>query len=240
MLATSLTPVTNEPRELSFLDWLAEFRHVWKQGEHVAIIGQTGSGKTTVARDVLRIRTYVIVLAVKRKDDTLATFPRAGYKTVKKWPIDWHINRALLTLPPESLKDTEQSTKVYAVLNGAYKSGNWCIFIDDTGYVTGILGLKRQVATLLSQGRSNGNSIVTAMTQPSSVAQGVPSEVLRQVRHVLFYHYEDKRDIEAIARITGLDNDTVSDLSYRLGEHDFLAYRRNGGYSGITIVRNTR
>lgn len=70
--------------ETPFLPWYEDFRNTWQQGEHVALVGKTGVGKTSLARDILSARDYVMVLALKRKDDTLASFPRANppYRTL--------------------------------------------------------------------------------------------------------------------------------------------------------------
>jgi hypothetical protein len=127
-------------------------------------------------------------------------------------------------------------------LNGAHDAGAWTVFIDDTGYVTGMLGLRRAVAMLLNVGRSHGLTIVTAATQASSVSASLPSESLRQVRHVLMWRFEATQDIEACARITGLDKKRLAAAMTTLrvfadGSSDFLAYHRG---SGLYIVRQER
>jgi hypothetical protein len=226
---------------LPYAEWRAGFARVWRQGEHVALLGPTGSGKTYTARDVLAIRQYVIVLAVKREDDTLTHFTRGEpkYKKTSKWPVNYDVNRALISLPPESLSDAGQALKVYNVLNGVFKGGGWCIFLDDTGYISSHLKLKRQIAELLNVGRSSGISVVSAATQPSSAYAGVPSETLRQVRHVLIWKFEDDESIEACAHICGMPKRRMHELMdelimYADGSTDFVAYRRG---AGAVIVR---
>ena len=230
--------------EQAYPQWYQGFARTWKQGEHVALIGQTGSGKTTLARDILSIRDYVVVLAVKRHDDTLASFTRPSpaapasepYATISRWPPAYNQHRVLFVARPGHLRDTAQGDRVYAVMNGVFQAGGWCIMLDDTGYITGVLGLKRPVTVLLTTGRSHGISVVTAMTQPTSMVQQIPSETLRQVRHYLIFGYRGKRDRDAIAAITGLHRMELDDLLDSLAAHDFLAV----SHGAATIVRYDR
>lgn len=229
---------------LSYPDFTSRFRGVWRQGEHVALLGPTGSGKTYTLRDIANIRRWVVVLAVKRKDDTLDLFTRgtAPFERIGKWPANYNQNRVVLSLPPSSLRDVTQADKIYDVLNDVFLAGGWCLVLDDTAYIAAHLGLRRQIAQLLNVGRSSGISLMTAATQASSVAANIPSEYLRQVRHVLMWRFEDARDREACARITGLPKATIEDAMAQLTVYpdsstDFLYYRRG---HGLSIIRQTR
>lgn len=224
--------------------WLAQFRSVWHQGEHVALIGQTGSGKTYVASDILDIRDYVAVLAIKPRDDTLDRFKRRipRYKRVTKWPPDFSINRALFHVKPEFLGDPQQGGRVAAVLNGAYKSGGWTLFLDDLAYVVNSLKLRAVVVDLMNVGRSNGNTLVGVLQQPTSISASVPSEMKKQTTHILVWKYTGKSEIEACADIMGMDKRELETLMSSLRYHDngsqrysdFIHYHR--GY-GPQIVR---
>jgi hypothetical protein len=95
---------------------------------------------------------------------------------------------------------------------------------------------------MLNVGRSLGLSLITAATQPTSVAANIPSETLRQVRHVLMWRFEDTRDKDACAMITGLDKRSVyaAMASLRVFDDastDFLYYRRG---RGMVVVRQER
>lgn len=229
---------------LSYGAWRSAFATQWRQGEHVALIGRTGSGKTFTARDVLAIRQYVIVLAVKREDDTLLHFTRGEpkYKRTKKWPVDYNVNRAVITLQPESLNDNTQTLKVYQVLNDIFKSGGWCAYLDDTGYIAAHLGLKRQITQLMNVGRSHGISVVTAATQPSSVAANIPSETVRQVNHILMWKFENAPAIKTLADMIGYNWHELEQMMHELyvypdASTDFIAYRLG---AGLTLVRQER
>lgn len=221
--------------------WLSGWRAAWRQGEHVALVGPTGSGKTYVAHDMLSARRYVLVLAVKPKDDTIQVFTHGEpkYKRVKKWPLDWGVHRAVIEVKPDSLSDRSQTQRVYTIMNDVWRDHNWTLFLDDAGYMTGTLGLKRPLVVLLNQSRSLGVSIMTAATQATSIAAAIPSETLRQVRHIALWRFEDMRDIEACAHIIGMDKRALAESMRALRVYpdsstDFLVYRR--GY-GLALVR---
>lgn len=239
---------TRNVAEIDFIQWLQYMRKNWKQGEHVAIIGPTGRGKTTLARYLLAIRRYVVVLAVKAHDDTIETFKKPWhdatntkriidpkYKVINYWPPFYTDHKIVYWIKPKNLKyDPEQAEKIYESLNHIFKAGGWCVFLDDLGYVTGILGLAKSVATLFSQGRSNNNSIVSALTQPSSIAQRVPTESWRQVRHIIAFKYANVNDVVKIAEMAGIEKYIAVQLNEQLGQYDFLYY--NNGT--VVLVRN--
>lgn len=227
--------------EVSFEDFYQDFYDTWMQGEHLALIGKTGTGKTTLASDLLQIRDYVIALAVKRRDDTLDLFKSQGYRMLEYKPITgltipYNAFHVVIKIRPSSLRDTSQAQRVYHVLDKVFRDGGWCVYLDDTGYMTGSLGMKRPLVVLLSQARSNGTSVVTALVQPTSITQGVPTETLRQIRHLIAWRYDDEPSIESIARIGGLDKKLLPQIMRELDPHDFI-YSRDGS---LTIVRNTR
>lgn len=221
---------------LAVSEWQASFRRAWRQGEHLLILGQTGAGKTTIAEHALRARDWVCVLALKRKDDTILHYGR-DYTRIKDWPPDFGKQRVIYKIPPRDLGDlTPQASRVYDVLNRIYKAGGWCVFIDDAGYASGMLGQKKSMATLLSQARSSHISVGLATTQPGSIALQMPSEALRQIQHVLVFSYRNQTDVEGIARITGYDKSEINALMGELGPFDFLAF----SHGNVVLVRNER
>jgi hypothetical protein len=166
------------------------------------------------------------------------------YHKFKTWPIPPHITRAVIWLKPEHLGEEvmEQARAVHHVLDEIYRIGNWCIYIDDTGYVTGTLKRTQDITVLLNQARSSLISVVAAATQPTSVAARLPSETMRQVRHYIIFKYRGDDTIKALANITGIPR---GEMEYALGQlreypnktsitTDFLSIT-NGR---ISIVRN--
>jgi hypothetical protein len=212
-------------------------RNNWYQGEHVGLIGPTGSGKTTVAKDVVSIRTWCVMLAVKKFDDTIGLFKRAGFKVISKWPPEHNQRHVILWVKPKDIDaQSEQEEKLHKALESIYASGGWCVFFDEAGYIAGHLRMSQQLTVLLNQGRSSHISVVCAMTRPKSMQARIPGETLNQCRHLLIWRYTDEREIKSCAEIAGISHREMLQLQQLLGQHDFL-YKGKGK---LLLVRNTR
>jgi hypothetical protein len=212
-------------------------RQDWRQGQHIAIMGRTGRGKTVLARDLLSIRGWAVALAVKRADDTLDTFPQAGYKRITRWPPNYADHRVLFWARPKNLDDVDAQAKVIrAVLNDVYRRGGYGVLLDDVAYIANQLNLRRSLGIMLNQSRSSFASIVSAMTQPSSVTQSIPSEIWRQVRYHLVFYYRVGRDLDAISDIVGYQRSTLKKWMAMLGDYDFLCF--DDLTDSVWIVRN--
>lgn len=205
--------------------WLAWMKTTWRQGQHISIMGRTGRGKTTLSRDLDALREWVAVVAIKQADDTLATFPKVGYTVIKSWPPKWGVKRVVLWAKPKTLRDmADQRTQIGKLLDDVFQNGGWAVDFDDVARVANALGFKREIATLLNEARSHHSSIISKMTQPSSVTQTIPSEVWRQVRFHLVFRYRVGRDLDAIADIVGYSKGELKKLMDRLDDFDFLCF----------------
>jgi len=239
--------VLQQQNEMDIKEWYTSFSQVWKQGEHVGIIGSTGTGKTTVAQVLLDTRTYVCVLAVKRKDETLERFKNgwkyglSQYKVITQWPPDYPFHKVVLWIKPKDISDGKhQAERLYKALNTIYLDGGWCLYFDEAGFIAGSLGLGQALGVLLNQGRSAGISVVVTMTRPTSMIARVPKEALNQPRHKLIFKYENLDEIKACATICDIPWRDMLALQHLLEFHgnkrfsDFLCIS-NGT---ITLVRN--
>lgn len=199
-------------------------------------MGRTGRGKTMLARDLMAIRGWVVVIAIKRADDTLDSFPMAGYKLISKWPPKYGDSRVLFWAKPKNLADMDdQRSRIHSVLNDVYENGGWSILFDDVARIANGLGFKREISTMLNEARSSHASVVSCMTQPSSVTQAIPTELWRQVRYHLVFYYRVGRDLDAIADITGYPRTTIKGWMADLRPFDFLAF--DDLTDTVTIVR---
>jgi len=193
----------------------------------VAVMGRTGRGKTMLARDLLTCREYVCALAIKRDDDTLDSFPAAGYKRMvnKRWPPPYGTNRVLYWARPQNLTDiAKPRAQIQNILDDVYQHGGWTVFYDDIAYIAKSLGFARTIGTLFNQARSSHSSQVAAMTQPSSVTQAIPSEVWRQVRFHLIFYYRTGRDLDVISDIVGYKQAQLKRWMSLLRPYDFLCF----------------
>lgn len=226
----------DDPYEMTRAQWLELLRAEWRQGQHIAVMGRTGRGKTTLARDLMALRGWVAVIAIKRADDTLDTFPKLGYKIIKRWPPAYGEQRVVLWSKPKTLTDQfAQREQIAKLFDDVFQNGGWAVLLDDVPRMANALGFKREIATMLNEARSSHASIVSVMTQPSSVTQAIPSEIWRQVRFHLVFKYRVGRDLDAIADITGYNKTTVKGWMAQLQPYDFLAF--DDLTDSVTIVR---
>jgi len=177
------------------------------------------------AGTLLKIRTWVVAIGLKRVDETMEKFHRrgGGYKLIRKWPPEYKYRRVLLWLKPHDLSGlASQRLRVFDALNRIYLAGGWCVFIDDAGYVAGHLHLAEALGTMLNQGRSSGLSVMLAVTQPRSIVARMPSETFKQCRHQLLFKYKNLNEIKALADICGIAWRELQEIMRALGDHDFL------------------
>lgn len=206
--------------------FLADFD--WKLGEHVTIIGQTGSGKTHLGLELLERRGYVVVVAVKPKDELLAPLRKRGYKVARNMANFARLRRErriLLWPEPKSLRDSgKQSETLRDAFDYVYKTGNRTIFSDELFYMQNQLGMEPEIVGMLFRGRSLGISMVCAAQRPFHV----PLAAYSQATHLFMFRENDKRNRVRLGEIGGVDANLATEIIQNLPDHHFLYVNSNG------------
>lgn len=185
----------------------------WNPGEHVAAIGDTGTGKTyLLAKGVLRLRRYVVVLKTKPdKDDNSKWEGFHRIRTASRMD-DERYTRFLL-----DPKYERQAVEGYLMLERVWRQGGWTVVIDEGWYAERI-GLRPYIERLLTQGRSQDISVVYGQQRPVETSRFVIS----QCSHLFCFRVEG-RDAKTVAEST---TPRILPVIDGLSGHDFAYYHR--------------
>lgn len=188
-----------------------EFR--WKQSQHITLIGTTGCGKTTLELDLVGERDYVLFLGTKEMDETQEELGPLGFVIAHdpseisldvshKWVL--HPGRSKRQ---ETANQQKQRLRNYyqEVLTYAFHATGWAVIIDEGRFICDNLGLKDEVQRLYLQGRSQYNSVVMGTQRPA----WVPLEAFDAATHLFFFKDSDRRNIDRISELAGLDRVSV-------------------------------
>lgn len=219
-------------------DFLARW-FVWEQGQHVSLIGPTGAGKTTLALALLPMREYVLAFGTKPtgKDDTLMSLVRKDrWKLVQRWadmPKVIQPGRGKFVFWPKFKhpRDVpEQAAEIHEAVGHAFTQGGWCLMVDETWYWTNVLGLKRMLEQLWTQGRSIGVSVLAGTQRPAYV----PLNMYDQATHVFFWRDNDERNLKRISGMNGLNAQLIRSTVATLAPHEVLYVNTRTGLMLVT------
>jgi hypothetical protein len=212
----------------------------WVQGEHVTLIGPTGCGKTTFAHALLPLRRWALVLAAKPRDPVLDRWARSG-----EWRIERTADRietprragdrVILWPRGRSPEETEarQYSEFGAALRSVYEAGGWAVYLDELTYVSGYLGLDREMRRLWYQGRSLGVSVIAAAQAPVHV----PRAALDQVSHLVLWRSPDRQRVRRLIEVAGVADPAEVDRGLRaLRGHEALVVDGRTGSLKITLA----
>lgn len=227
--------MTADAPEVDWSTWLASVD--WRQGEHVSVIGPTGQGKSTLLLALAEHRRYVLMLATKPKDATLAqltTGPRP-YVKVASWPprLGPELAPKVLLWPKLATPADmyRQADMVQAALADVYSQGGWCVGADELYYLSKKLGCRGILELLWQHGRSLGVSMLGATQRPAHV----PLELYSQATHLCLFRANDRRDRQRLADVGGeVDPATIHQLCSRLRKHSFLYVNTRTGQLAIS------
>lgn len=207
---------------ITYAEFVARMRREWEPGQHIAIVGPTGSGKTYIARDLLALRKYAIVLATKSRDKTLEEY---RFDRFDRWPVEYDARAVLLWKKAKRLGDfSQQRLLIYRVLDDVYRTGGWSIYFDDLFYISETLALKRAIQMLYTQVRSQGVSLIASMQRP----RWVPLEAVSQVSYLICFRIHDEIDAERIAGGMGINRKELLAAMKELQQYEFMVIQSNG------------
>lgn len=198
---------------------------VWRPGEHVAVIGDTGTGKTyLIAKALLTMRTYVVVLKTK-SDDHEDTKWRGFHRIRKARGMDNERYDKFLLDPAYR----EQAIEGFRMAERVWLQKGWTVVFDEEWYAERI-GLKEQIERLLTQTRSMRVSVVSGFQRPV----GNSRFAISQSTHVFCFRVEG-RDAKTIGEST---TPRILPIIESLQGYEFAYYNRATRYVGKGTARS--
>jgi hypothetical protein len=176
----------------------------------------------------------VIVLGVKNQDRELyGPFQRQGYELVHRFeaepPAEAEHKRILFVPEAHGYHGTEarqrKARAFRGVLNDVQDVGGWCVYLDDTAYISDQLRLQPELEELWMLGRSEGVSVMASSQEPVNI----PVMAYGMATHLMLFRNADRYRARRMAELTGVNRDQAEQLILSLPDHEFLYINRSSG-----------
>ena len=225
-----------------------ERKWAYRKGQHVTIMGPTESGKTTLLYQLLgrsaRPDLPALVMVMKPRDTTVRDWARSiGAKRVRSWPPPsrwgpakwWMRQPAAYTIWPSHTFDPDYDDYVLETvfrqaMRDSYRRGNRIVVADEAAGLAVDLGLRKDLETLWTRGRSMGTGLWAASQRPAFV----PLHAYSQAQHLFLHHDPDLRSRKRYAEIGGVDPKMILDVTSNLPKHHFLYLGPGQRYCVVT------
>ena len=227
----------------------ARERFDYKAGQHVLFAGPTQrAGKTTLAFKLLEyvatpdLPAYV---AVCKPDDKVSANEgaRLGFRRVSEWPVNPRVREmwdgkpsGYLVWPKFGDMDTDVDRAAYVtsqLLGDTYTNGvkkkKAILVLDDTMVKSKILGLDKQMTTIIAMAGAMGVGGWFFVQKPTDSGRAAIWSYGNS-EHIFISKDPEKRNRVRYDEIGGVDPHLIEQKSLTLKPYQFLYLQRTGGY----------
>ena len=224
----------------------------YKPGEHVAFGGPTQRGKTTLAFDLLEytatpeLPAYV---SVSKPDDNTSSKRGAQleFRRVSEWPPPPSFNELVMREKPRGYlvwpefgdmdKDVVRASNVtrsllmerYAAGARGKKKAKGILVMDDTMIKAKVLGLDREMTTILAMAGAMGIGLWTFVQKPTDSGR-TAVWAYSQSEHIFIAKDKDTRSVMRYDEIGGQDPRLIASILPTLGPFQFVYVKATEGY----------